>query len=185
MTIRVSAASTIIPGVIHRPHRELMQVIARPVETNQQRFMQQPQGRRQRHHQRADHDRAHTPNHHPQPDRTHHPIIETPSTLPNFVTVSRPQATLPGERYIGHDVLVTTRSVRPLSLAQLEALTTERLLAYRSRLLSLEASASSSDLDGSEIGALDSDLLYFKTQPAWGDLYAHVRRVLAARGHDA
>lgn len=67
--------------------------------------------------------------------------------------------------------------------AQIEALTTERVLAYRSRLLSLQDSAMLSDLDEYELGALDPSLLYFKEQPEWVTLYADVKRVLATREH--
>jgi hypothetical protein len=75
------------------------------------------------------------------------------------------------------------RSVRPLSSADLEALTTKRLLAYRSLLLSLADSASLSDLDESELVTLDTSVLYFKDQPAWRELYADVKQVLATREH--
>lgn len=74
-----------------------------------------------------------------------------------------------------------TRSVRPLLSADLQALTTERLLVYRYRHRSLEDSAALSYRDGSEAAALDENDLCFKDQPACCDLYAEARRVLATR----
>lgn len=81
----------------------------------------------------------------------------------------------------GHPERVRQRSVRPLNVAALAALTTERLLAYRSRLLELEESASTSDLDEAEWAALDPALLPFKDEAAWIDTYASVKAVLAER----
>ena len=75
------------------------------------------------------------------------------------------------------------RSVRPISFSGLEGLTTERLLAYRSRLLSLEDSGRLSDLDEGERVTHDPSVLYFKDQPAWREVYADLKRVLAGREH--
>lgn len=74
-------------------------------------------------------------------------------------------------------------SVRPLPEAELAALSTKRLLAYRKRLLSLEDSAEKSDWDAAELSQLDPDLLRFKDDPAWNDVYAAVKRILAEREH--
>lgn len=82
-----------------------------------------------------------------------------------------------------HPQYVKLRSVRPLGFAELDALPAERLLAYRSRLLSLQESAAKSDIDEAEMAALDPTLLYFKDQEQWIDTYAHVKTILAHREH--
>jgi hypothetical protein len=70
-----------------------------------------------------------------------------------------------------------------LSDEALGSLTTERLLAYRKSLLSLEDSARTSDLDDAEVAALDPTFVYFKDDPARQDLYSAVKRALANREH--
>ena len=75
------------------------------------------------------------------------------------------------------------RSVRPLVASQLERLTTERLLEFRSRLLELEDSASTSDLNESELSSLDPALVHFKDESKWIDTYAVVKSSLAHREH--
>lgn len=70
-----------------------------------------------------------------------------------------------------------------MPIDRLKVLPTKRLLAYRDRLLSLEQSASSSDLDDREVARLASDLVYFKDDPRWDALYASVRAILADRKH--
>ena len=78
-----------------------------------------------------------------------------------------------------------SRAVKAIAEEQLVTLTTQRLLAYRDRLLGLEDSAETSDLDPAELAALDRSLLHFKTDPRWGDLYDAVKRELARREHRA
>ena len=75
------------------------------------------------------------------------------------------------------------RSVRPLDASALEALTTERLLAYRSRLLELEESVNTSDLVGMERDSLDPSLVYFKDEVKWVELYGIVKSILDNREH--
>jgi hypothetical protein len=75
------------------------------------------------------------------------------------------------------------RSVRPLGPTDLQALTTERLLAYRSRLLELNDSAATSGLDESERAALDPTLLHFKNEANWIEAYATVKSILSTRRH--
>lgn len=84
---------------------------------------------------------------------------------------------------VGQSGRVSQRSVRPLDASALAALTTDRLLAYRSRLLELEDSASNSDLDGANYEAPDPSLIYFKADVRWAELYAAVKSLLAGREH--
>jgi hypothetical protein len=78
---------------------------------------------------------------------------------------------------------MTLRRVRPIASAELEALSTKRLLAYRSKLLGLEESAALSDRGVGEVAALDPSFVYFKDQVEWQELYASVKRILADREH--
>jgi hypothetical protein len=66
---------------------------------------------------------------------------------------------------------------------RLRALTTERLLAYRARLLRLEASVTGSDLDDDEVARFDPDFIYLKDDPRWDALYGSIRAILADREH--
>lgn len=75
------------------------------------------------------------------------------------------------------------RSVRPLEDVALEALTTARLMDYRSRLLGLEVSATASDLDDAERTLLDPSVIHFKDDPRWSELYFVVKSILAKREH--
>lgn len=75
------------------------------------------------------------------------------------------------------------RSVRPLDATALEALTTDRLLAYRKRLLELEDSVTSSDLDAAERQSLDPSFVSFKDEAEWIDLHAKVKQILDTREH--
>jgi len=75
------------------------------------------------------------------------------------------------------------RSVRPLAVEELDALTTERLLAYRAKLLALEESVDASDLDPDEAAALPAGFLYFKQDPAWQEHYASLKAILGGRAH--
>ncbi|MCB9587651.1 MAG: hypothetical protein H6718_19770 [Polyangiaceae bacterium] len=76
-----------------------------------------------------------------------------------------------------------TRSARLLSSARLATLGTERLLAYRDNLLSLQESLSSSDWDETDIGKRDAERVYFKDDPRWVDAYAALKRELKKREH--
>jgi hypothetical protein len=75
------------------------------------------------------------------------------------------------------------RRVRPVPADRLKALTTERLLAYRARLLRLEQSASNSDWDDHELARLAPGFIYFKDDPRWEALYASIKAILADREH--
>jgi hypothetical protein len=75
------------------------------------------------------------------------------------------------------------RSVKPIPVEALSSLTTERLLAYRSRLLSLETSAEGSDIDESELARLDGGFLYFKDSSDWQILYSAINDQLSKRSH--
>jgi hypothetical protein len=78
---------------------------------------------------------------------------------------------------------VSQRNVRQLVASQLEALSTGRLLEYRSRLLELEDSASTSDLNEAELLSLDPALIHFKDESQWIDTYSMVKSILAHREH--
>jgi hypothetical protein len=82
-------------------------------------------------------------------------------------------------------VCVPPRSVRPFSQAQIPALSTHRLRAYRTRLLSLDDSAVRSDWDATELSALDQGFVRFKDDPVWSTLYGTVIAVLSEREHRA
>jgi len=53
------------------------------------------------------------------------------------------------------------RHVKPIDKNVMGGLSTERLLAYRDRLLSLEESPGLSDCEPDEIAALDSTCIWF------------------------
>ena len=55
------------------------------------------------------------------------------------------------------------RHLRPLLAEQVHSLPTARLLAYRNRMLELEDSIETSDIQGSELAVLDPTLIYFKS----------------------
>jgi hypothetical protein len=76
-----------------------------------------------------------------------------------------------------------SRAVRPLTVEDLEALTTPRLLAYRARLLELEDSRAGSDLNADELARLDPALLHFKDSPGWTELHGAVTAILSGREH--
>lgn len=75
------------------------------------------------------------------------------------------------------------RRLRPLPLVELAGLSTPRLLSYRSKLLALEESAASSDLDANEVSHLPAGFLYFKEDPAWHEQCAALNEVLSDREH--
>ncbi|MFN3255408.1 MAG: hypothetical protein ACE37B_06910 [Ilumatobacter sp.] len=97
--------------------------------------------------------------------------------------VHKPIGGLAVRRLGVHSGQVKQRNVRPLGLEELNALTTKRLLAYRSRLLSLQESAAESDMDESQVAELDPALLHFKDQALWLDTYAQLKTILARREH--
>lgn len=78
---------------------------------------------------------------------------------------------------------MSRRHVRPLTPEALAALSTQRLLAYRDKLLSLEASAADSDCSEAELAEADASLVYFKEDPRWRALHDAVLRILADRPH--
>ena len=78
---------------------------------------------------------------------------------------------------------VARRRVRPVAAADLALLTTRRLLAYRARLLALEASAEVSDLAADELPRLDDRFIHFKDDARWVSLYNVVKVILAEREH--
>ncbi len=66
--------------------------------------------------------------------------------------------------------MVLPRRIRPLTSAELEHLTTERLLAYRKQALSLENSLAASDyVDMADFP--DPTYIWFKDDPRWAPLY--------------
>lgn len=68
--------------------------------------------------------------------------------------------------------------MQPLSDSEIDRLPVRRLDAYRQRLLALEEAAASSDLEPSEIEALDQSLIHFKDGPRWGVIMSKVLRRL-------
>ncbi len=77
------------------------------------------------------------------------------------------------------------RSIRPLTISELEALPTQRLLAYRNKLLALEASPELSDWSPAGVAALDPELLWFKSQTRWQELHRQLTSILSGREHVA
>lgn len=78
---------------------------------------------------------------------------------------------------------MSRRSVRPVELAKLIDLATERLLAYRDKLLRLEESAASSDCSAAEVALMDPALMHFKEDARWQPLYQAVIDTLSTRPH--
>jgi len=78
--------------------------------------------------------------------------------------------------------MVLPRRIRPLTSAELEHLSTERLLAYRKQALSLENSLAASDYtDMSD--SLDPTYIWFKDDPRWEPLYNAVLDELSRKQH--
>jgi hypothetical protein len=73
------------------------------------------------------------------------------------------------------------RHVKPIDKNVMGGLSTERLLAYRDRLLSLEESPGLSDCEPDEIAALDSTRIWFKSDPRWREIYGQVVDTLGNR----
>lgn len=73
------------------------------------------------------------------------------------------------------------RHVRLVSTEQIAAMPTHRLLAYRNKLLGLEESRANSDWTAEELTMLESDLLYFKEDPRWHQLFQAIKDELSGR----
>ena len=109
-------------------------------------------------------------------------LPETPATS-TLTNIGASLCSLDNGARFGQSARVRKRGVRPLDATALEALTTDRLLAYRKRLLELEDSATASDLDFAERQSLDPSLVYFKDEAKWIDLNAMVKSILDKREH--
>ena len=66
--------------------------------------------------------------------------------------------------------MVHPRRIRPLTSAELEHLTVDRLLAYRKQALCLENSLAASDYTN-VAESLDETFIWFKDDPRWEPLY--------------
>lgn len=73
--------------------------------------------------------------------------------------------------------MVLPRRIRPLTSAELEHLSVERLLAYRKQALSLENSLAASDYTNMA-DSLDPTYIWFKDDPRWQPLYDSVLKEL-------
>ena len=76
-----------------------------------------------------------------------------------------------------------SRALKPVPISQLKQWSTQRLLAYRTRLLELEDSIASSDMDEEDRAALEPELLYFKEDRRWKPLYDALLDELSRRQH--
>lgn len=86
-------------------------------------------------------------------------------------------------RVCDDDQMPTRRRMKPLSMAELDLLSTARLLQYRQRLLALEGSFELSDFEAEELELLDPGFIYFKDTPEWVDLHTVLKQVLDEREH--
>lgn len=75
------------------------------------------------------------------------------------------------------------RCLAPLTRAEMEQLSTRRLLAYRSELLGLQHRLDLAGLERWEVELLDPAYLYFQEDPACRVVAADLRAVLADREH--
>lgn len=75
------------------------------------------------------------------------------------------------------------RHVKPIPMERLAEMPTPRLLVYRDRLLGLEDTAVGSDWSEDELSRLNGDLLYFKDDSRWRELYDAVKKELSGREH--
>lgn len=73
------------------------------------------------------------------------------------------------------------RSVKPLSLGEMEQLSTERLLAYLRKLHKCEESIEASDWSEKEL--VLSKAIVFKASEEWRRQYNLVKAVLSRRPH--
>jgi hypothetical protein len=71
------------------------------------------------------------------------------------------------------------RPIKPIPLAQLEKLTTKRLLARLKQLHQCENSAALSD----RVNEHDGGNQMFKDSPEWIAAYEQIKRILAKREH--
>jgi len=78
--------------------------------------------------------------------------------------------------------MVLPRRIRPLTAAELEHLTEDRLLAYRKQALSLENSLAASDYTNLA-DSLDPAYIWFKDDPRWQPLYDAVLEELNRKQH--
>jgi ABC-type iron transport system FetAB ATPase subunit len=76
--------------------------------------------------------------------------------------------------------MVLTRRIQPLTPEELQRLTIDRLLAYRSKLLLLENTIADSDYTDST-SKLDISYIWFKDDPKWQLLYDDVLAELARK----
>jgi hypothetical protein len=74
------------------------------------------------------------------------------------------------------------RAVARVARAELEALPTKALIARLTRLRWCEDGPDRSDMSEQEI-ASGSELILFKSDPAWHTAYADLRNILASREH--
>ena len=70
------------------------------------------------------------------------------------------------------------RRLSVLSPEQLGHLSTERLLSYRKKCLSLENTPEEADIDPDQICNLDPTFIWFKSDPRWSEAYANVLSAL-------
>ena len=73
--------------------------------------------------------------------------------------------------------MVLPRRIRPLTSAELEHLTVDRLLAYRKQALCLENTLAASDYTN-VADSLDETFIWFKDDPRWEPLYDLIREEL-------
>jgi len=81
-----------------------------------------------------------------------------------------------------HETMVLPRRIRPLTSAELEHLTEERLLAYRRQALLLENSLAASDYT-EMADSLDPTCIWSKDDPRWQPLYDAVIDELHRKQH--
>ena len=82
----------------------------------------------------------------------------------------------------GHSGLMSLRAVRPVSEATLALMSTDRLHAYRRRLLGLQQSPDLEDITDDELEqARNPDFVFFKNDPMWPALMRLVLQALRRR----
>ena len=73
------------------------------------------------------------------------------------------------------------KKIFPMTLSELESLSTKQLLARLKRLHQCEESLLLSDREAHDYGASDS--IEFKDSPEWVSEYTHLKELLAQREH--
>lgn len=73
------------------------------------------------------------------------------------------------------------RNIKPLTIAELEKLTTARLLAYLKKLNECEESLELSDWTKEEIISIEG--IIFKSSNEWQEQYTTVKSILSKRPH--